>query len=80
MQEYSMNAIQFATGVSYEEFVKDRICYFAIVKNVEIIGEAANMLTNDFRKQHTELPWVGFNYQFTIERQSLKPSGCRLGL
>ncbi len=31
--------------------------YFAIMKNVEIIGEAANMLTPGFRQQHTELPW-----------------------
>jgi len=31
--------------------------YFAIIKNVEIIGEAANMLTRNFRQSHTELPW-----------------------
>ena len=31
--------------------------YYAIMKNVEIVGEAANMLTRDFRETHTELPW-----------------------
>ena len=49
--------MQFAAEVNYEEFVKDRMRYFAIMKNVEIIGEAANMLTSDFRDQHKELPW-----------------------
>ena len=49
--------MQFAAGISYEEFVKDRMRYFAIMKNIEIIGEAANMLTVDFRERHTELPW-----------------------
>lgn len=57
IQEYSANAMRFAADVSYEEFVADRMRYFAIMKNVEIIGEAANMLTSDFRRQHAELPW-----------------------
>ena len=54
IQEYAANAMQFATGVNYDEFVKDRMRYIAIMKNVEIIGEAANMLTSDFRELHTE--------------------------
>ena len=57
MLEYAQNAMQFAEGVSYEEFLTDRMRYFAIMKNIEIIGEAANMLTNDFRNLHPELPW-----------------------
>lgn len=57
IQEYAVNAMQFASGVNYDEFVNDRMRYFAIMKNVEIIGEAANMLTSDFRELHTELPW-----------------------
>ena len=31
--------------------------YYAIVKNIEIIGEAANMLTFDFREKHSRTPW-----------------------
>lgn len=27
------------------------------MKNIEIIGEAANMLTRNFRMNHSELPW-----------------------
>jgi hypothetical protein len=27
------------------------------MKNVEVIGEAANMLTRHFRQEHSELPW-----------------------
>lgn len=27
------------------------------MKNVEVIGEAANMLTRDFKEKHAELPW-----------------------
>ncbi len=31
--------------------------YYAVVKNIEIIGEAANMLTSEFRQMHPETPW-----------------------
>lgn len=31
--------------------------YFGVVKNIEIIGEAAYKLTNAFCRQHPETPW-----------------------
>ncbi len=31
--------------------------YYAVVKNIEIIGEAANMLTLRFQQSHSETPW-----------------------
>lgn len=35
----------------------DTILFYGISKMVEIIGEAAYMITNDFKDTHTELPW-----------------------
>lgn len=32
---------EFSNGVKREDFQKDSILYFAIVKNIEIIGEAS---------------------------------------
>ena len=48
---------QYTENVTFEQFVNDTMRYFAIIKNVEIIGEAANMLTRNFRQEHSELPW-----------------------
>ena len=31
--------------------------YFATMKNVEIVGEAAYMLTKEFKASHPEIPW-----------------------
>ena len=31
--------------------------YYAVVKNIEIMGEAANMLTVEFRQLHPKTPW-----------------------
>lgn len=33
------------------------MCYFAIVYQLVIIGEAANMLTKEFREARPQTPW-----------------------
>ncbi len=50
-------ALSFAEGYSYEAFVQDKRTYFAVVKNMEIVGEAAYQLTNEFRDSHPHTPW-----------------------
>lgn len=48
---------QIVKGVSYEQFIDDIRIYYSVMKNIEVIGEAANMLTRHFRETHAELPW-----------------------
>lgn len=38
-------------------FVADKMRYHAVVYNIMIIGEAANMLTMEFCESHPETPW-----------------------
>ncbi len=35
----------------------DVMCFHAVVYNVMIIGEAANLLTKEFRDSHSGVPW-----------------------
>ncbi len=42
---------------SKEELLDNRLLYYGLVKQIEIIGEAANLLTHDFRETHTEVNW-----------------------
>ena len=42
---------------SKEELLNNRLLYYGLVKQIEIIGEAANMLTHEFRDEHTEVDW-----------------------
>lgn len=78
---HMLDAIQkierFTSNVRQEDFEADSILYFAIVKNLEIIGEAAYKLTNEFRESHPHTPWkiiIGMRhclvhgyYQISIE-------------
>lgn len=48
---------EFSSGVKREDFQKDSILYFAIVKNIEIIGEASYMLSLEFKDSHPDTDW-----------------------
>jgi len=47
-----------AGRLSKDELETDVMRYYGIVKNIEIIGEAARMLSDDFKSAHTEVPWL----------------------
>ena len=46
-----------AGSLPEDELRKDVLRYYGIVKNIEIIGEAARMLTDDFQQAHPEVEW-----------------------
>lgn len=49
---------QYIFGLGYEEFVKDAKTKDAVVRNLEIIGEAANAIPKDIQKRHQGIPWA----------------------
>ena len=48
---------QYVDGRDMQEFLADKKSYHAVIYNIMIIGEAANMLTFEFRETHSELQW-----------------------
>lgn len=46
-----------AGGLAECELHEDVLRYYGIVKNIEIIGEAARMLTDEFKAAHPEVEW-----------------------
>jgi uncharacterized protein with HEPN domain len=60
------DAVSFLDGCSFEQFQEDRMRQLAVVKAVEVVGEAASKLSEEFRSGHSELPWreiVGMRYR-----------------
>ena len=55
--KYSENIRMMIDGVSYETFQNDILIYYAVMKNVEIVGEAAYMLSAEFKESHPQTPW-----------------------
>ncbi len=51
------NVQSFLDGKTLDDLSRDKILFYAVVKNIEIIGEAANNLTKDLQVQHPEVQW-----------------------
>jgi uncharacterized protein with HEPN domain len=51
------NIFEFVEGLSFEDYCDNKMLRFAVVKNLEIVGEAAYLLSKEFKTQHTEIEW-----------------------
>ncbi len=56
--ESANDAISFLGNMTVDELSQNRMALQAIVRSVEIIGEAASQLTQEFRSKNTHVPWV----------------------
>ena len=57
MLESAEKAIAFVGDMSYEEFSEDDKTTYAVVRAIEIIGEAAKKVPKDLRDSYVEIPW-----------------------
>ena len=48
---------EYVAGISYEELIADRMRFDAIVRNLELMGEAVRMLPQKVLDAMPELPW-----------------------
>ncbi len=50
---------EFLTGMDRGAFLSDHRTQDAVVRRLEVIGEAANRLTESCRAAHADVPWSG---------------------
>ena len=48
---------KYLQGYDFEKFQNEELVIDAVVRNVEIIGEASNNLTRDFRSKNQNIEW-----------------------
>ena len=51
---------EYLSGYTYEQMKADKKCFHAVVYNLMIIGETANLLTKEFRNEQPDHPWVHY--------------------
>ena len=47
----------FVQGIDRQDFDRDVLRQSAVIRQLEIVGEATKRLSEEFRQQHTEIPW-----------------------
>ena len=49
---------EYTRGMSENEFLGNSMAHDAVVRQIEIIGEAARNISDEFQEKHPKLPWA----------------------
>jgi uncharacterized protein with HEPN domain len=49
---------EYTAGMTYETFLSNRLVIDAVVRNLEVIGEAARHIPEKVQRQFPDIPWV----------------------
>jgi uncharacterized protein with HEPN domain len=52
-----VDAEEFIQGLSYETFVSDKKTFNAVVRSLEVIGEAVKSMPDSVRRRYPDIPW-----------------------
>lgn len=58
MLESAVKIIKYTEGLSFDQFEADDKTVDAVIRNFEIIGEAANRIDNDFKILNPQIEWT----------------------
>lgn len=48
---------RYTRGLTYETFVKNEMVVDAVIRNLEMIGEASRNIPEDVREEYPDIPW-----------------------
>lgn len=57
MLDAAREAVSFSAQSSRKDLDDDRMLVLAVLKDLEILGEAANKVSAKTREQHPDIPW-----------------------
>ena len=53
----SQKILRYIGGISYEQFLRDDKTYDAVIRNLEVIGEAVKNIPEEIRTRYPEIEW-----------------------
>jgi uncharacterized protein with HEPN domain len=58
MLEAGTKIFSFTAGMDFDQFARDDKTTFAVVRALEVVGEAAKKIPPSVREKHPEIPWT----------------------
>ena len=52
-----LEAEEFIEGMSYDQFISDKRTLNAVLRSIEVIGEAAKNIPDEMRGKYPNIPW-----------------------
>ena len=49
--------LDYMAGLTWDEYLRDHRTQDAVIRNLEVIGEATKNLSDEFRSQYPGIPW-----------------------
>ncbi|MDI3299501.1 MAG: DUF86 domain-containing protein [Bacillota bacterium] len=49
---------EFVAGMTFERFTEDRKTQSAVIRQIEVLGEAAKNVSGDLKARHPEVAWA----------------------
>ena len=57
MANSTIQAQKFVSGMQFEDFESDTKTVYAVMKAIEIIGEASKKVPDDIKQKYSQIPW-----------------------
>ena len=52
-----LNVEEYVGNLSFEEFRENKLVQDAVIRNLEVIGEAVKNIPKEIKKEHSEIEW-----------------------
>lgn len=57
MVESGQRAVEFVEGMTLDEFQRDIKTQYAVIRALEVVGEAAKQIPPELRTKYSSIPW-----------------------